>query len=191
MSYNYHEAAVNAVCFYEHGRKSVSTSDDRKMLCWDYGYNPPTRYIQETYMSSMPALKLHPSGDYILCSALNNQIAVYKCMDTVVHHPRKRFNGHKVGGFALQPTCSPDGEFVGCGDCEGNLWFWSWKTCKVLNKMPGHVGAVACVDWHPVESSYVASSGWDGVIKLWDLCVCFKYSNSSTNNLQNRHTIDH
>ena len=115
MSYNYHEAAVNAVCFYEHGRKFVSTSDDRKMLCWDYGYNPPTRYIQETYMSSMPALKLHPSGDYILCSALNNQIAVYKCMDTVVHHPRKRFNGHKVGGFALQPTCSPDGEFV---------WVW-------------------------------------------------------------------
>ena len=70
MSYNYHEAAVNAVCFYEHGRKFVSTSDDRKMLCWDYGYNPPTRYIQETYMSSMPALKLHPSGDYILCSCL-------------------------------------------------------------------------------------------------------------------------
>ena len=50
MSYNYHEAAVNAVCFYEHGRKFVSTSDDRKMLCWDYGYNPPTRYIQETYI---------------------------------------------------------------------------------------------------------------------------------------------
>ena len=168
MTYNYHEAAVNAVCFYEKGRKFVSTSDDRKMLCWDYGYNPPTRYIQEVNMAPMPALKLHSSGEYILTSALNNQITVYKCMDTVVHHPRKRFTGHKVSGFALQPTTSPDGEFVGCGDCNGNLWFWSWKTCKVLNKMPGHVGAVACLDWHPVESSFVASSGWDGVIKLWD-----------------------
>lgn len=172
MSYNYHEAAVNAVCFYEKGRKFVSTSDDRKMLCWDFGYNPPTRYIQETYMTSMPALKLHPSGDYILCQSLNNQISVYKCMDTVVHHPRKRFNGHKVGGFALQPVVSPDGEFVGSGDCEGNLWFWNWKTCKVLKKMPAHSGANSGLAWHPVESSYVASSGWDGVIKLWSCPVC-------------------
>ena len=172
MSYNYHESAVNAVCFYENGRKFVSTSDDRKMLCWDYGYNPPTRYIQETYMTSMPALTLHPSGDYILCQALNNQIAVYKCMDTVVHHPRKRFNGHKVSGFVLQPVVSPDGEFVGSGDAEGNLWFWSWKTCKVLKKMPAHKGANPGLAWHPVEKSFVASSGWDGVIKLWGLSVC-------------------
>lgn len=179
MSYNYHEAAVNAVCFYEHGRKFVSTSDDRKMLCWDYGYNPPNA--------------LHPRDLHVVDAGA--QAASFRRLHSLqraeqpdrrvqVHGhrgppPRKRFNGHKVGGFALQPTCSPDGEFVGCRRLRGQLWFWSWKTCKVLNKTPGHVGAVACLDWHPVESSYVASSGWDGVIKLWDWIVCLDTVRSS------------
>ena len=161
---------MNVVCFYDKGRKFVSSSDDKKLLCWDYGYNPPTREIQGPHMTSMPAMTVRKdsSGEHILCEALNNQIAVYKCMDSLVHHPRKRFHGHKVGSFAIQPVVSPDGEFVGSGDCEGNLWFWSWNKCNVIKKLPAHKGACAGMAWHPVESSYVASSGWDGVIKLWD-----------------------
>ena len=76
--------------------------------------------------------------------------------------------GHMVAGYACQPAFSPDGRYVLSGDGEGKLWFWDWKTCKMLHKMQASDGALTCVEWHPQESSKVVTAGLDGSIKYWD-----------------------
>ena len=42
QEYNHHLGPVNAISFYDEGRKFVSTSDDAKILCWEWDI--PVRY---------------------------------------------------------------------------------------------------------------------------------------------------
>jgi pre-mRNA-processing factor 17 len=82
------------------------------------------------------------------------------------------------------------------GDSEGKVWFWDWKTCRVFKcvaaedahtathartltadvrvgvavcrSMKAHDKVVIDCQWHPHETSKVATASWDGTIKYWD-----------------------
>ena len=62
FTYDYHLAAVNTITFVEGGNRFVSTSDDKKMLVWEWNTNVPIKWISEPTMHSMPAVTIHPSG---------------------------------------------------------------------------------------------------------------------------------
>ncbi|KAI8608881.1 WD40-repeat-containing domain protein [Chytriomyces sp. MP71] len=119
-------------------------------------------------MHSMPAVTLDPSKKFIACQSLDNQILIYSAKDRFKLQRKKIFKGHLVAGYACKPNFSPDGRFLVSGDSEGKLWFWDWKTCKVFKKMKAHDGVVMDVQWHPHETSKVATASWDGTIKYWD-----------------------
>ena len=82
---------------------------------------------------------------------------------------KKIFTGHNNSGYACQIGFSPNGKFITSGDGLGMIHFWDWKTTKSYRKLQAHdngpcMGAI----WHPVRPSWVATCGWDGLIKLWD-----------------------
>lgn len=62
QNYDHHLAPVNSVLFIEDGRRMVTTSDDKKVLVWDFGIPTPIKYISEPGMHSMPRTQLHPEG---------------------------------------------------------------------------------------------------------------------------------
>ena len=46
LEYNYHLGAVNTVTFVDEARRIVSTSDDKKVLVWEFNTPVPNKYIQ-------------------------------------------------------------------------------------------------------------------------------------------------
>lgn len=167
--YNYHLQAVNSVTFLDAGRKMMSTSDDKKILIWEWNTPVPIKYIADAGMHSMPSVSMHPSQKFVAGQCLNNQIEVYTATGSIKKSGKKVFRGHVTSGYACQIGFSPNGKFVMSGDGQGRVFFWDWDTTRNLKRLQAHAkGPTMGAIWHPLATSQVATCGWDGLIKLWD-----------------------
>jgi pre-mRNA-processing factor 17 len=59
QEYNYHLQPANTVTFFDEGRKFVSTSDDKKILVWEFDIPVPIKYIQVDGMFAMLRISSH------------------------------------------------------------------------------------------------------------------------------------
>ena len=169
MEYSNHLSAVNSITFFDHGRKFASTSDDKRLLFWEVGTPVPIKEIQDPALHAVSAACAHPGGGFLVGASQDNTLVTYAMGDRIGRALKKNFKGHVGAGYSCQPAFSPDGHFLGSGDGDGTLWFWDWRTCRILKSFhKAHEGGPAPgFAWHPLEPSTCASSGWDGVVKLW------------------------
>lgn len=131
QEYNHHLAPVNAITFTEdHGIKMVTTSDDKKVLVWEWDIGVPIKYISDPTMHSMPCMTMHPSLQYFAAQSLDNHIAVFQATNKFALQRKKKFSGHTVAGYACEMAISPDGQYLASGDGNGRLFFWDWKRTK-------------------------------------------------------------
>ncbi|KAJ5492547.1 Pre-mRNA-processing factor [Penicillium diatomitis] len=171
QEYNHHLAAVNTITFVDDNRRFISTSDDKSLRAWEYGIPVPIKFIAEPYMFALTRATPHPNGKYVAFQSGDNQIVVYGATDKFRQNRKKSFRGHNNAGYGIDIKISPDGQFLASGDSGGFVCFWDWKTGKMYHKiMAGgkEGGATTCLDWHPQETSKVATGGLEGVIKYWD-----------------------
>ncbi|KAG5518962.1 hypothetical protein PMAC_002493 [Pneumocystis sp. 'macacae'] len=168
QEYDHHLGAVNTITFIDENRRFITTSDDKSLRAWEYGIPVPIKYIAEPYMHSMPSVALHPSGKYVACQSLDNQIIVFSVVDKFRQRRHKNFKGHSCAGYALEVNFSPDGRLLCSGDSGGYACFWDWKTCRMYKKFAAHDGPLSTIAFHPQETSKVVTGGWDGMIHYWD-----------------------
>ena len=168
QEYDHHLGPVNTITFVDNDRRFITTSDDKSLRAWEYNIPVPIKFIAEPYMFSMVRAAPHPSGKYVVFQSGDNQIVVYASTDRFRQNRKKSFRGHNNAGYAIDVAVSPDGQFVMSGDSGGYVCFWDWKTCKMWHKFVASDGPVICTQWHPQESSKIATAGLDGAIKYWD-----------------------
>lgn len=167
QDYDHHLTKVNSVLYVENGDRFVSTSDDKKMLVWEAGIPVPIKYISDPEMHSIPATALHPKGQYFVGQSLDNTIVTYSAQNRFNVNPKKQFTGHINAGFACELAFSPNGQYLISGSSDGNLFVWDWRHGKPQKRYKGHGSVCISCEWHPLEPSMVATSGWDASIKLW------------------------
>jgi pre-mRNA-processing factor 17 len=172
QEYNHHLAPVNAIVFVQDEgdgtTKMVTSSDDKKILIWEWDIGVPIKYISDPTMHSMPSLVMHPSHRFFVGQSLDNTIAVFQAGRKFAIQRKKKFSGHIVSGYACEMAFSPDGQYLVSGDGTGSLFVWDWHKHKILQKYRAHSGGPAiCCAWHPLEPSVVFTCGWDGMIKVW------------------------
>ncbi|CAG9465727.1 unnamed protein product [Pedinophyceae sp. YPF-701] len=169
QEYDQHLGAVNSITFIDNNRRFVTSSDDKTLRFWDFDIPVTIKYIADPGMHSMPAMAVHPRGKWFLAQSMDNQIMTFGATDRFSRNKKKTFTGHTNAGYACQLGFSPDGRFVYSGDGEGRAFFWDWKLCKVQRTLQAHEnGPCIGVQWNPLETSKVATCGWDGLIKYWD-----------------------
>ncbi len=168
QTYDSHMGAVNSLAFVDDARRFVSSSDDKVLRVWDYGIPIVIKYVSDPKQHSMPVIRPHPNRNWLACQSMDNQISVLSIRDRFKMNNKKSFRGHNVAGYACGLTFSPDGRFLGSADSSGKLHFWDWKTARSFRTLQAHKGVCIDVSWHPTRTSFVASAGWDGDIKLWD-----------------------
>lgn len=129
----------------------------------------PIKFIAEPDMYPLVRSSPHPSGKYVAYQSANNEIHVYSCSDKFRQNRKKGFHGHNNAGYAIDVAVSPSGDLVASGSSDGSVYFWDWKTCKLLQKLPASKdGAIVSAQWHPRETSKFVSGALDGTLKYWD-----------------------
>jgi len=169
QEYNYHLEPCNTITFFDNATKFASTSDDKKILIWEYDIPVPIKYIAEPDMHCIPAVSLHPAGTHLAGQSMDNKIVVYSCGDKVKLLRKKVFEGHNNSGYACQVGFSPRGNFIISGDGLGMFYVWDWSSTRLLRKFRAHdngpcIGAV----FNPLSPSMIATCGWDGLVKLFE-----------------------
>jgi pre-mRNA-processing factor 17 len=169
LEYNYHLSAVNSITFIDSARRMVTTGDDKQILVWEWNAPIPITYIKDPTLHSVPAVAAHPDGASLAGQSMDNTVMVLNVGDSVGINRKKRFTGHITAGYACQLAFSPNGQYLASGDGDGNVWFWDWKTTRVVRKMPAHERQPCIgVAWHPIFPSLVATCSWDGTVRLWE-----------------------
>jgi len=168
QQYTEHMGAVNTITFIDDNRRFVTSSDDKTVRVWEYGIPVQIKYIAEPDMHSMPSIAVHPNQKWFVAQSLDNTVVTYSTKDRFRMNRKKTFKGHRNSGYACQVNFSHDGQFLVSGDAEGRCYFWDWKTTRVFRSIKAHDNVCVGCEWHPYESSKVATCGWDGLIKYWD-----------------------
>lgn len=167
QEYDQHLACVNSITFVDGGRRFISSSDDKSLRVWEYGIPVVMKYLNEPWMHSMPAVTMSPNGKWLACQSMDNSIMMYDGKQYRLNK-KKRFTGHVTAGYACQPAWSNDCQYVYSGDGDGKLIIWDWKSKKIYKTIRAHDQCCIGVITHPLETSRVATCGWDGLIKYWD-----------------------
>jgi pre-mRNA-processing factor 17 len=171
QTYDEHMGGVNTITWLEHGKKFVSSSDDKTLRLWEFGYPVVVKHISEPEMHSMPAVTHHPREPMYAAQSLDNTILVYsgKERDKYRQIKKMKFRGHNTAGYACKIAFSPDGHYMVSGTAGGGMAFWDWSNQKKVREIEAHRRGTVCigVEWHPIEPAQVFSCGWDHKIHLF------------------------
>lgn len=184
LEYNEHLDAINTITLINSNRRMITTSDDKSIRFWEFGIPVTIKMIAEPHMHAITSVAVHPNGKVFAAQSQDNQILTYTTGGSVKEAAsddqpagecgerfklyKKRFAGHITAGYACQLGFSPDGQFVMSGDSAGKLWFWNWKTGKIIKNFKAHDKVLIAAQWLPKETSKIVTASWDNTLKLWD-----------------------
>lgn len=168
QTYDHHLGPVNSLTFVDGNTRFMSSSDDKRLLVWEWGINVPIKYISDPSQHAMPSVALHPSGKYVAAQSMDNRVLVFGATGKFRPNRKKEFFGHQNAGYPISVNFSPDGKFVMSGDANGFAYFWDWKSTQVRGKLKVSKEVVTCIEAHPQETSKVATAGKESTISYWD-----------------------
>ncbi|RNC42137.1 Pre-mRNA-processing factor 17, partial [Trypanosoma cruzi] len=167
--YTGHMGTIFNLTLLSGGKKLLTTSEDKTLRTWDFRVPVQIKQIADVSMHAITHVARHPTEDMLVAQSLNNQALVFADSGggqvKLLRH--RVFSGHTISGTRCQLAFSPDGRYLSSGDIHGKLFIWSWATCELVRSFPAHTQTLASHRWHPIESSRLVTSAWDGTIKNW------------------------
>jgi Prp8 binding protein len=111
-------------------------------------------FTLQGHTDTITSLRLSPDGSYLLSNAMDSSLRIW---DVRPYAPTDRciktFSGsvHNFEKNLLRSNWAPDGRRVTSGSADRFVYIWDTTSRQIMYKLPGHVGSVNEVDFHPKE----------------------------------------
>ncbi|XP_034713831.1 WD repeat-containing protein 25 [Etheostoma cragini] len=162
------------ILFLKGGVDFITSSDcvsrdsaDRTLIAWDYQTTAKVsnQIYQERY--TCPSLAVHPLEESFVAQTNGDYMAVFSSQQPYRMNKRRRYEGHKVEGYAVQCEFSLDGTILASGSSTGSAHFYDYHSVRMLHTLHAHSQPCLCVSQHPVLPATAATCDWAGEIKVW------------------------
>lgn len=160
--------------FLRGGSEFISSTDcvsrdsaDRTLVAWDYATTAriSNQIYHERY--TCPSLALHPVEDSFVAQSNGNYMALFSCERPYRMNKRRRYEGHKVEGYAVQCSFSSDGTLLASGSSSGSAHVFDYNSSQMVHTLRAHSQPCVSVALHPVLPTAAATCDWAGEIKVW------------------------
>lgn len=179
-----HSAPVKAIAIGPKGYILASGSADSSIRLW----NLKTGQLLHRFLAhrdTVNTIAINPNGHRLVSGSLDRTILAWNLnsrtmADRFFSHSGSPYS-HRCGGV-YSVAYSPDGRIIASGSEDRSLKVWNQRNGELLYSLCEHFGEVLCVTFTPPEpdlvslmknsdshpqSSLFASSGTDGLIKIW------------------------
>nr|XP_061799025.1 WD repeat-containing protein 25-like [Nerophis lumbriciformis] len=162
------------ILFLRGGLDIITSSDcvsrdsaDRTLIAWDFHTTAKisNQIYHERY--TCPSLALHPHEDSFVAQTNGDYVAVFSSQRPYRMNKKRRYEGHKVEGYAVQCEFSSDGTLLASGSSTGSAHFYDYHNARLLRTLQAHRQPCLCVSQHPVLPATAATCDWAGEIKVW------------------------
>ncbi|XP_058470855.1 WD repeat-containing protein 25 isoform X1 [Solea solea] len=162
------------ILFLRGGIDFITSSDcvsrdsaDRTLIAWDFQTTAKVsnQIYHERY--TCPSLALHPLEESFVTQTNGNYMAAFSSQRPYRMNKRRRYEGHKVEGYAVQCEFSQDGTILASGSATGSGHFYDYHNARMLHTLRAHSQPCLCVSQHPVLPATAATCDWAGEIKIW------------------------
>jgi len=162
---------VLTCCFNGSSDAVFSGGIDNTIKMWDLRKQEISLRL-DGHLDSPTGLELSPDGAYLASNSMDSTIRIWdirpyfngvdRCIKLLQGHQ------HNFEKNLLRVAWSPDGKRISCGSADKHVYVWDLATRKILYRLPGHLGSVNEVDFHPTEP-IIASGSSDKTVFLGEI----------------------
>ncbi|KAF2017578.1 WD40 repeat-like protein [Aaosphaeria arxii CBS 175.79] len=162
---------VTAISLSEAGNELFTGGIDNDIKVWDLRKQQVT-YRLLGHTDTITSLQLSPDNQTLLSNAHDSTVRTWDVRPFAPADRRIRtFDGAPTGQERnlLKASWDVKGERIAAGSGDQSIAIWDSRSGKLLNKLPGHKGAVNDVRFSPQEEPILASASSDRTIMLGEL----------------------
>ena len=162
---------TECVAFSPDSSYLASGSNDGKIKLWNLnsGFNFAT--FGSEHRGPITDLKFVPNkgGKVLVSASLDGTV---RCFDMGRYRNFRTFTGpseEKSAQFTCLAIDPLSGDFIAAGSQNlFDIFLWSQETGKLIEILSGHSAPVSGLAFSPTNN-FLASTSWDGTVRIWDL----------------------
>lgn len=162
---------ITAICLAEAGNELFTGGIDNDIKVWDLR-KQAVAYSLLGHTDTVTSLQMSPDNQTLLSNAHDSTVRTWDVRPFAPADRRiQTYDGAPTGQERnlLKASWDLKGERIAAGSGDQSVAIWETRTGKLLNKLPGHKGAVNDVRFHPLGEPLLLSASSDRTLMVGEL----------------------